>query len=142
MEVRLAIDVCVEMDVAELLVGSDSLGQSLADGDRQRMIATDADGHRSGIEDVGHALFDVVARALGIGWNDRNVAGVDEPEFVEKVDVEVAEVRQVLVGNEPHHLRGEARSGTVDSRLVERHPEEDSLGIVLENCLRLARDFG
>ena len=48
-------------------------------------------------------------------------------ELVEQVDVEVPQVRQVLVRDEAHHLGCQARPGPVDGGLVERHSEEDRL---------------
>jgi hypothetical protein len=137
--VRLAVDVGVEVDVAELLPFADALRQGLSDRDRQRVVTSDADRHRPGVEDPPDVILDVVPRSFSVGGDHRYVATVDQAELLEQVDIEVAQIRQILVGYESHHLRGEARPCPVHRGLVERHSQEHGLRTLALDRLRLAR---
>ena len=90
-----------------------------------RVVAAEDDRDGAGLGDLAHLAVDQRVRALDPGGDDVGVAGIDDIEDLERLDVELERVdraRRVL--RLADRARPESRTGAVADRVVERRADD------------------
>ncbi len=96
------------------------------------MVAAEHERDRAGGSDGVHRLLEGAEGALDVARRHLDVARVDDPEVLQRVDPQ-REVRARAVVREvvglPDRLRPEAGAGPVRRAAVEGRPDDDHVGV-------------